>query len=140
MTTLTWSIDVNHFAFKTSRLSVPLNRSLYPFSQGDPGYIWIGLIPIFQSVLQSPSDKLWTIRTGCMPVSHAGAEVDKAFLGHRLNQPTFGHAHTVLRVCTHQARVNILQGLPELSLSCTKSTLQMWFWYCRCSRIPELSL
>ena len=28
---------VNHSALSTSRRRVPLNRSLYPFSQGDPG-------------------------------------------------------------------------------------------------------
>ena len=31
--------------------------------------------------------------------------------------------------------VSIFYGRPELSLSCTKSTLQIWFWYFGLRRI-----
>ena len=39
----------NHSAFRTSRLSVPLKRSLYPFSHGLPEYICSDLMPTLRS-------------------------------------------------------------------------------------------
>ena len=45
MTALACLVVENHSALRTSPLSVPLKRSLQPFSQGEPGYMWIGVMP-----------------------------------------------------------------------------------------------
>jgi len=44
MTSRASSRLLNYSAFRTSRRSVPFNRSVYPFTHAEPGQVWMVLI------------------------------------------------------------------------------------------------
>ena len=56
MTVCACLVVANRSALSTSPRTVPLKRSLYPFSPGDPGYMLIGLIPTLFSLPLKGSD------------------------------------------------------------------------------------
>ena len=68
MTICACLVVVNHSALSTSRRRVPLKRLLYPFSQGEPGYIRIGFTDRCQPDQRQPQSivifGIWSILQG----------------------------------------------------------------------------
>lgn len=57
MAVCAWRVVPNHSALRTSLRRVPLKRSLYPFSHGDPGYMRMRLMLTLVSQSLNGSDQ-----------------------------------------------------------------------------------